>query len=66
MSVLLRPDRPAAEAGLFSLLAGIAVAEALAPWSRIAPMLKWPNDVLLDGAKLAGILIDAATRRRKT
>ena len=60
LSVLLRPDRPAAEAGLFALLAGIAVAEALAPRVRIAPMLKWPNDVLLDGAKLAGILIDAA------
>jgi BirA family biotin operon repressor/biotin-[acetyl-CoA-carboxylase] ligase len=59
LSVLLRPGRPAAEAGLFSLLAGIAVAEALAPHSRTAPMLKWPNDVLLDGAKLAGILIDA-------
>jgi BirA family transcriptional regulator, biotin operon repressor / biotin---[acetyl-CoA-carboxylase] ligase len=59
LSVLLRPDRPAAEAGLFSLLTGIAVAEALAPWTKTAPMLKWPNDVLLDGAKLAGILIDA-------
>ncbi|HTJ91100.1 MAG TPA: biotin--[acetyl-CoA-carboxylase] ligase [Acidocella sp.] len=59
LSVLLRPGRPAAAAGLFSLLAGIAVAEALAPRSQTAPMLKWPNDVLLDGAKLAGILIDA-------
>ncbi|HVE23005.1 MAG TPA: biotin--[acetyl-CoA-carboxylase] ligase [Acidocella sp.] len=59
LSVLLRPSRPAAEAGLFSLLAGIAVAEAVAPHTQTAPMLKWPNDVLLDGAKLAGILIDA-------
>ena len=62
LSVLLRPDRPAVEAGLFSLLAGIAVAEALAPRIQTAPMLKWPNDVLLDGAKLAGILIDAVPR----
>ena len=60
LSLLLRPERPAAEAGLFSLLAGVAVAEALAPRTRTAPMLKWPNDVLLDQAKLAGILIDAA------
>jgi BirA family transcriptional regulator, biotin operon repressor / biotin---[acetyl-CoA-carboxylase] ligase len=60
LSVLLRPARPVAEAGLFSLLAGLAVAEALAPWIATAPMLKWPNDVLLDQAKLAGILIDAA------
>ncbi len=59
LSILLRPDRPAAEAGLFSLLAGIAVADALAPRCQTRPMLKWPNDVLLDGAKVAGILIDA-------
>jgi BirA family biotin operon repressor/biotin-[acetyl-CoA-carboxylase] ligase len=65
LSLLLRPERPAAEAGLFSLLAGIAVAEALAPWSKTPPMLKWPNDVLLDGAKLAGVLIDAAFEREK-
>jgi len=56
LSVLLRPTTPAAEAGLFALRAGIAVAEAL----PIRPMLKWPNDVLLNGAKLAGLLIDAA------
>ncbi len=59
-SVLLRPDRPVVQAGWFALLAGIAVAEALAPHSDVEPLLKWPNDVLLDGAKLAGILIDAA------
>ena len=51
LSFLLRPDRPAAEAGLFSLLAGIAVVEALAPWSQTLPMLKWPNDVLLGRRK---------------
>ena len=62
LSVLLRPSLPAAEAGVFSLLAGLAVAEALEAFlpPTNAPTLKWPNDVLLGGAKLAGILIDAA------
>jgi BirA family biotin operon repressor/biotin-[acetyl-CoA-carboxylase] ligase len=60
LSVLLRPAGPAAQAGLFSLLAGIAVAEALDRFFLPPTQLKWPNDVLLDGAKLAGILIDAA------
>ncbi len=60
LSLLLRPARPAAEAGLFSLIAGIAVAEALEGLGAKDLTLKWPNDVLHHGAKLAGILIDAA------
>ncbi len=60
LSVLLRPARPAAQAGMFALLAGVAVAEALEALSAPPTMLKWPNDILLGGAKLAGILIDAA------
>jgi BirA family biotin operon repressor/biotin-[acetyl-CoA-carboxylase] ligase len=60
LSVLLRPKRPAAQAGFFSLLAGIAVAEALEQCFAPPTMLKWPNDVLVGGAKLAGVLIDAA------
>lgn len=61
LSVLLRPEMPVAALGVFPLLAGLAVADAmravLPPGD--APMLKWPNDVLLGGAKLAGLLIDA-------
>jgi len=62
LSVLLRPATPAAESGIFSLLAGVAVAAAIqaALPAGTAAMLKWPNDVLLDGAKCAGVLIDAA------
>jgi BirA family biotin operon repressor/biotin-[acetyl-CoA-carboxylase] ligase len=61
LSVLLRPELAAAQAGMFALLAGVAVADAvrdLIP-AHQGPMLKWPNDILLDGAKLGGILIDA-------
>ncbi|MDE1896046.1 MAG: biotin--[acetyl-CoA-carboxylase] ligase [Rhodospirillales bacterium] len=59
LSILLRPARPAAQAGLFSLISGIAVAEALEGLGAENLTLKWPNDVLCGGAKLAGILIDA-------
>jgi BirA family biotin operon repressor/biotin-[acetyl-CoA-carboxylase] ligase len=61
LSVLLRPDLPVTDLGVFPLLAGLAVADAvrsLAPKTK-PPMLKWPNDVLVDNAKLAGVLIDA-------
>ncbi len=60
LSVLLRPTRPATQAGSFSLLTGIAVAEAVEQFFAPPTLLKWPNDVLIGGAKLAGVLIDAA------
>ncbi|WP_297442627.1 biotin--[acetyl-CoA-carboxylase] ligase [Acidocella sp.] len=59
LSVLLRPARPLAEAGMFPLLAGLAVHETLTGFGLETATLKWPNDVLVGGAKLAGILIDA-------
>jgi BirA family biotin operon repressor/biotin-[acetyl-CoA-carboxylase] ligase len=64
LSVLLRPRNAAEEAGAgqWALLAGVALVEALARFSASPDglRLKWPNDVLREGAKLAGILVDAA------
>ncbi|MGC9259523.1 MAG: biotin--[acetyl-CoA-carboxylase] ligase [Phycisphaerae bacterium] len=41
-----------------SLAAGLAVAESIAKMTHRTPELKWPNDVLLDDRKIAGILIE--------
>ena len=43
-------------------MAALALAEAIERVSggRIAPRLKWPNDLQIDGAKLAGILLEMA------
>jgi BirA family biotin operon repressor/biotin-[acetyl-CoA-carboxylase] ligase len=62
-SLLLRPSRPLAEAANLSLVAGLALAEAVGTLSggRVEPRLKWPNDVQVDGAKLAGILLEGAS-----
>jgi BirA family biotin operon repressor/biotin-[acetyl-CoA-carboxylase] ligase len=64
LSVLLRPRNRQEEAGAgqWALLAGIACIEALSPFDSepAALSLKWPNDVLREGAKLGGILVDAA------
>ena len=60
ISVLLRPAVPLREAPQWSFVAAVALAETLKPLLPKAarPMLKWPNDLLLDGAKAAGILVE--------
>jgi BirA family transcriptional regulator, biotin operon repressor / biotin---[acetyl-CoA-carboxylase] ligase len=57
-SVLLRPAVPAGLLGWAPLLAGVAVASALERTAGVDARLKWPNDVLVDGAKIAGILAE--------
>jgi len=57
-SVLLRPDRPGDPRHL-ALAAGLAVAHAVNDLAPEAPVtIKWPNDCLLHGRKLAGILCE--------
>ncbi len=60
-SLLIRPTRPMPQWPQLSFAAAIAVADMaahFAPRSSIA--VKWPNDVLADGKKLAGILLESA------
>ncbi len=58
-SVVLRPVLPPSEVLVLSLAAGLAVAEAIREMdSRVRVDLKWPNDVLIGGKKVCGILTE--------
>jgi BirA family biotin operon repressor/biotin-[acetyl-CoA-carboxylase] ligase len=59
LSVVLRPRLELSRLPLLSLAAAVAVAETLAEVAGLAPRLKWPNDVLVSGRKIAGILLES-------
>jgi BirA family transcriptional regulator, biotin operon repressor / biotin---[acetyl-CoA-carboxylase] ligase len=58
-SIILRPKIESARAPQISILAGVAVAETLDSYCPDRIKLKWPNDVLIDGKKVCGILSQA-------
>lgn len=58
ISVVIRPDLHPQKATLVTLMAANAVAETLSEYDLEA-RIKWPNDVLIDGKKVCGILTEA-------
>jgi BirA family biotin operon repressor/biotin-[acetyl-CoA-carboxylase] ligase len=58
VSILLRPDLAAADAGQLTILSSVAACDAVETVTDIRPQIKWPNDLLLGGCKLAGLLIE--------
>ncbi|MFI5366338.1 MAG: biotin--[acetyl-CoA-carboxylase] ligase [Candidatus Binatia bacterium] len=57
LSIIVRPPIATADAPQLVLVAGLAVAETVREWTARAA-IKWPNDVLVDGRKVAGILTE--------
>jgi len=56
LSIILRPKIPPHQASLLTLMAAVATADAVQEISGLLPLIKWPNDILLRGRKVAGLL----------
>lgn len=59
-SLLLRPTLAPAHAPQITLMAAVALADTVAEFIVEPPAIKWPNDILLQGKKLAGILTESS------
>ncbi len=58
MSMLLKPEIVPVQAPMLTLVAGLAVCEAIEEITGKEPGIKWPNDIVLDGRKVCGILTE--------
>ncbi|MFD1707153.1 biotin--[acetyl-CoA-carboxylase] ligase [Siminovitchia sediminis] len=58
MSMIVRPDLPPQKAPQFTLITAVAVAMAIEDATGITPEIKWPNDLLIKGKKVSGILTE--------
>ena len=58
VSILLRPELSVKEAGQLTILSSVAAVDAVEAVSGLRPQIKWPNDLMVGGRKLAGLLIE--------
>jgi BirA family biotin operon repressor/biotin-[acetyl-CoA-carboxylase] ligase len=64
-SVVLYPNISPQQGMLITMASSIAIAQSIEEITRIAPVIKWPNDLIINGRKVCGILteIDAVENR---
>ncbi|WP_147533765.1 biotin--[acetyl-CoA-carboxylase] ligase [Bacillus marasmi] len=58
MSMILRPNIPIQKAPQLTLITAVAVVRAIEEVTKLSPEIKWPNDILLHGKKVTGILTE--------
>jgi BirA family biotin operon repressor/biotin-[acetyl-CoA-carboxylase] ligase len=58
MSLILRPNIPLPKSPQLTLLAAVAIVHAIEEMTELTPEIKWPNDILINGKKVTGILTE--------
>ncbi len=66
MSLILRPDIPPFKASGLSICAGLALAQAIKGFTGLDAKIKWPNDCLINGRKVGGILLELSAELDRT
>ncbi len=61
MSLLLRPELPPTCASMLTLVAALAVADGISEVCDLKAKIKWPNDIVINGKKVCGILTEMST-----
>ena len=61
MSLILRPEIAPSSASMLTLAAALAVREGIREETGLSPLIKWPNDLVLNGMKICGILTEMST-----
>ena len=63
LSILLRPTLPPQSIPKLTLLAAVSVARAIREVTGLTPQIRWPNDLLLNGKKVSGILTEMSAEQ---
>jgi BirA family biotin operon repressor/biotin-[acetyl-CoA-carboxylase] ligase len=58
LSIILKPSLPSEQVAQITLVTGVALLQAINEFSQTRAYLKWPNDILINGKKVAGILTE--------
>ena len=65
-SLVLRPSKPIRDVVWLGLAAAVAVAKTIEQHADLPARVKWPNDVLVNGRKVAGLLLEQGVQGEKT
>ncbi len=65
LSILIKPNFEVSQTSIFPMVTSLALAKAIENILKKTPQIKWPNDIMLNNKKVAGILIDASVQSNK-
>jgi BirA family biotin operon repressor/biotin-[acetyl-CoA-carboxylase] ligase len=65
LSIILVPKINAAQSAFFSFISAISVCDTIVEKTNLNPKIRWPNDIVMQGKKVSGILVNVSTEQEK-